>query len=118
MVNLITGFPIWRYPIIFMDVVMWQHHTFGCKIFRHGEIYYSISTLSLLTSCKLSFQIVGLKMFSLPTLILKSHNQKNHMVFREFIQQFQLLIEAVLHIINFIFRWDMNIQNNMPPATS
>jgi hypothetical protein len=35
------------------------------------------------------------------------------MVFREFIKHtFQFLVEAVLHIISFIFSWSMNVQNN------
>jgi hypothetical protein len=35
------------------------------------------------------------------------------MVFREFIKHtFQFLVEAVLHIISFIFCWSMNVQNN------
>jgi hypothetical protein len=42
------------------------------------------------------------------------------MVFREFIEYtFYLLVEAVLHIINFILSWGMNIQNNdITQATS
>jgi hypothetical protein len=41
------------------------------------------------------------------------------MVFWEFIKHtFQYLIEAVLHIISFIFCWSMNVQNNdMTPLT-
>jgi hypothetical protein len=42
------------------------------------------------------------------------------MVFREFIKNtFLLLVEAVLHIINCILCWGMNIQNNdLTPGTS
>jgi hypothetical protein len=35
------------------------------------------------------------------------------MVFREFIKHmFQFLIEAVLHIINFVLWWGVDVQNN------
>jgi hypothetical protein len=32
MVNLIVGFPMWRHPSIFMDVVMWEHRTFDSEV--------------------------------------------------------------------------------------
>jgi hypothetical protein len=35
----------------------------------------TLSALSLLISCKLSLPTVGLKIYSLPTLALKSHNK-------------------------------------------
>jgi hypothetical protein len=37
--------------------------------------FTTLTPLSLLISCKLSFPIVGLKMSSLPTLAFKSHNK-------------------------------------------
>jgi hypothetical protein len=37
MVNLIVGITIWRYPSIFMDIAMWDDHTFDCEIFRCGK---------------------------------------------------------------------------------
>jgi hypothetical protein len=42
------------------------------------------------------------------------------MVLREFIKHtFKFLVEAALHIVNFVPRWRMGIQNNsMKPATS
>jgi hypothetical protein len=37
----------------------------------------------------------------------------------EIYHTFQLFVEAVLHIISFIFCWSMNVQNNdMAPTTS
>jgi hypothetical protein len=39
MVNLIVSFPIWRRPSIFMDVAMWEHHTFDSDVFRCGRVY-------------------------------------------------------------------------------
>jgi hypothetical protein len=53
----------------------------------------SITPLSLLILCKLSFPIVSLNMSSLQTLALQSPNK---MVFREFIKHmFQFLVEVV-----------------------
>jgi hypothetical protein len=43
MINLIVGFPIWRRSSIFMDVAIWEHHTFDSGVFRCGKIYYSNS---------------------------------------------------------------------------
>jgi hypothetical protein len=58
--------------------------------------FTTINPLSLPISRKLAFPIVGLKMSSLPTLALKSHNKG------EFIKHtFQFLVEAVRHIISF-----------------
>jgi hypothetical protein len=63
----------------------------------------TLTPVSLLILCKLSFSIVILKMSSLPTLALNSP-----MVFREFMDyMFQFLIEAVSHIINFIRAWTL-----------
>jgi hypothetical protein len=109
-VNRIVHFPIWR----------WSKYIYECcnaityfdyEIFRYGK-FTILTPLSLLISCKLSLPIVSLKMPSLPTLAMKFH--KNfHMVFREFVEYIhQFLTEAVLHTINFIFCWAMNIQNN------
>jgi hypothetical protein len=34
------------------------------------------------------------------------------MVFREFIEYtFRFLLEAALHVVNFVLRWGMNVQN-------
>jgi hypothetical protein len=38
MVNLSEGFPIRRHPRIFLNVLMWEHCTFDCEIFRCGKI--------------------------------------------------------------------------------
>jgi hypothetical protein len=71
-----------------------------------------LNPLSLIISYKISFLIIRLKMSSLPTLALKYH--KNiPMVFKEFIEYFFLfLVEAALHIINFILCSSMNVENN------
>jgi hypothetical protein len=41
MVNLVVRSPIRRCPSNFMNVTMWEHHTFDNKILRSGEVYYS-----------------------------------------------------------------------------
>jgi hypothetical protein len=74
MVNLIVGVPIWRCPSIFMNVAMWEHCTFDNE-FLGVTKFTSLTPLTLLISCKLSFPIAGLKMSSFPTLALKSPNK-------------------------------------------
>jgi hypothetical protein len=55
---------------MFMNVAMWEHCTFDNEIFRCGKIYYS-NAIIIINLCKLSFQIVGLKVSSMPTLVWK-----------------------------------------------
>jgi hypothetical protein len=57
-----------------MDVAMWEHCIFDSEVLDVAK-FTNLTPLSLLISRKLSFQIVGLKMSSLPTLALKSHNR-------------------------------------------
>jgi hypothetical protein len=96
-----------------VNVAMWKHRTFDCEIFRLGK-FTTLTALSLLISCELSFPIFGLKMPSLPTLALNFY-----VVFRELIEHtFQFLVEAVLNIISLILRWGVNVQHNVTPATS
>jgi hypothetical protein len=42
--------------------------------------FTTLTPLSLLISCKLSFPIVGLKMSCLPTLTLKSRTKCSHVI--------------------------------------
>jgi hypothetical protein len=70
-----------------MNVTMWEHCT-SDRILDVAK-FSSLTPLSSLISCKLSFKIVGLKMSSLPTSALISPNKHCHMVFREFIEQQQ-----------------------------
>jgi hypothetical protein len=112
MVNLIVGVPIWRCPVIFMDVAMWEHCTFDLRCLGVAK-FTTLTPLSLQILCKLSFQIVSLKMSSLPTFALKALNRIFKLYIGELTEYaFHFLIEAVLHIINFIPCWDMNVQNN------
>jgi hypothetical protein len=78
----------------------------------------ALTPLPFLFLCELSFPIVSLEMFFLPTLVLKS--KRIHISFREFIKlTFHFKTEAVLQIVSFILCWGMNSQyNNMKPATS
>jgi hypothetical protein len=81
MANLNVGFPIWKRPSIFMDVVMWNIVLLTLRFLDVAK-FTNLTPLSLLISCKLSFPYVSLKMPSLPTLALKSQNF--YMVFVEF----------------------------------
>jgi hypothetical protein len=78
MVNLILGFLIWRRPIIFTDVAMWEHRAFYSEVLDVAK-FTNLTQLSLLISCKLSFLIVGLKMSSLSTLALKFINKLSYL---------------------------------------
>jgi hypothetical protein len=98
MVNLITGFPVWKHPSIFFDVAMWEHHPLTGRFLDVAK-FTNITTLQLLNSCKLSFPIAGLKIFSLPTLALKSPNRIFVWYLGNLSNTFKFLIEAVLHII-------------------
>jgi hypothetical protein len=69
--NLIVGFPIWRCPIIFMVVAMWEHCIYTVR-FLYVAKFTTPSLLLLLISIKLPFPIFCLKMSSLPTSLLKS----------------------------------------------
>jgi hypothetical protein len=58
-------------------------------------------------------------LISFPIVSLKISQQNFLMIFRKIIEHtIQSLVEAILHIINFIFCWSKNVQNNaMTPAT-
>jgi hypothetical protein len=67
MVNLIVGFPIWRCPSVFMNVMMWEHVLLTVRVLDVAKVT-TLTPSSLLISCQISFSVVGLKMSSLPTL--------------------------------------------------
>jgi hypothetical protein len=56
-----------------MNVTMWENYI--SDRFLDVAKFTTLTPLSLLILCKLSFPIVGLKMSSLPTLALKSPNK-------------------------------------------
>jgi hypothetical protein len=60
MVNLVVHLSIMRCQSKFINVTVWERHTFDNKIFGCGKIYYSDSVI-ITNSCKLSFPIVSLK---------------------------------------------------------
>jgi hypothetical protein len=62
LVNLITVIPILKRPSIFMNVPMWEHHTFDR--FLHVAKFTTLTQLSLLILCKLSFPVVDLNISS------------------------------------------------------
>jgi hypothetical protein len=72
MVNLVVRSPIRRCPSNIMNVTMWEH-LLTVRFLDVAKLT-SLTPLSLLVVCRLSFPIVGLKMSSLPTLALKSTN--------------------------------------------
>jgi hypothetical protein len=45
MANLVMGLPIGRCPSKFMNITMWEHRTFGSKIFGCGKVDYSDSII-------------------------------------------------------------------------
>jgi hypothetical protein len=95
---------------------MSEHCTFDRYLYV--EKYTILSQLSLRISCELSFPIVRFKMFSTPTLALKSPNNIFRMVCRE-LSMSLFLVEVIFHNTNFILCWSMNVQNNdVTPATS
>jgi hypothetical protein len=67
MANLIVGFPIWGCPSVFMNVAMREHCIFDSEIFDVAK-FTTLTPLSLLILCILSFPIVSLQFSSLPTL--------------------------------------------------
>jgi hypothetical protein len=116
MANLIVCFP--RRPNIFMDAAMWEHRTFDSEVFTCGK-FINLIPLSLIISCKRLLPIVGIKISSLSTLALKSPNLFFICSLGNLSDTFQFHVEAVIQIINFIFYWGMNVENNdMTPATS
>jgi hypothetical protein len=74
MVDMIVYLPIRRCHSKFINVTMWEHCTFDSKFFDVTK-FTTLTPLSLLTSCKLSFQIVNLQMSSIPILAMKSPNR-------------------------------------------
>jgi len=63
-----------------MNVAMWEHYSLD-RLFNVAK-FTTLTLLSLLVSCKLSFLIVGLKIYSVPTFALKSPNNIFVLYFR------------------------------------
>jgi hypothetical protein len=75
--------------------------------------FTALTPLSLLISCKLSFQIFRFVNGLFTYIGIQISYQSFLMVFTEFIEYtFQFLVDAVLHIINCILCWGMNVQND------
>jgi hypothetical protein len=80
--------------------------------------FITLTPLSLLILCKLSFPIVGLNMFALPTLALKYPNKIIIWYLGNLSNIHSNSSYKLLHIIHVILYWDMNVQNDMKPVTS
>lgn len=57
---------------MYIYITMWQHCILDCVIFNIAK-FMSLTLLSLLILYKFSFPIPGLKLSSLPILVLKSN---------------------------------------------
>jgi hypothetical protein len=67
MVNLTMSLPTMRYPSKFRNVTLWERcDTSDNQTSDYGN-FTTLTPLSLLISCNLSFPIVGLQISSLPT---------------------------------------------------
>jgi hypothetical protein len=66
MVKLMVYLSIEKCPSKFTNVTVWENCTLDSQIFLFREVYYSNSVI-FNNYVKLLFQIVGLKMSSLPT---------------------------------------------------
>jgi hypothetical protein len=84
---LILGVHIWRCPSIFMNISISEYCILTLRFLDVAK-FTTLTPLELLISCKFSFQIGGLKMFSLPTLAVKSRNLNVRMLLREFFQRY------------------------------
>jgi len=74
LINKIMHFLITTRPNVFMDAVMWKH--FNVDSYTVYVVKFTTLTpLSLLIPWKLSFPIVCLKIFSVPTFALISHTK-------------------------------------------
>jgi hypothetical protein len=79
----------------------------------------TLTTLSFLISCKLSFPIVGLKMNSLPSLALKYLNKIVVLCILGIHRAHVPIPRRNCPIYHqFYFCWSMNVQKMMIPATS
>ena len=70
-INLVASLPVRRGPGVLMNVSVREHRAINNYIFDVTK-FTSLTPLSLLSWCRLSFLIVGLKIFSLSTFRLKS----------------------------------------------
>ena len=80
--------------IVIVIISKWDFPVYGCcTLLMTWQIYHCNSIIVAISVHQ--FQIIGLKISSLPTFALKSHNRVCHLVYRE-------LIEFLTHIHLFI----------------
>ena len=78
-----------------------------------------LTPLPLLSWCRLSFPIVALKISSLPSFALKSHNRIFVCYLGKWSETCCKAHKNCIWIITFLLTWCMRIQNNyITPATS
>jgi hypothetical protein len=95
MVNLIVGFPIWRWSSMFMNLEMWENVLL--ILILDVEKFTSLTPLSLLITCIFLFPTVGLKMSSLPTVALKSPNKSFSCYLGNLLNIQRMLSSGMLH---------------------
>jgi hypothetical protein len=118
MVNLFVGFSHQQISNTLMIFLLCGNVVLLTVRFLYVSKLTTLSPLALLIWCKLTLPVHGFKMSPLPTLALKSE-QNFRMGFREFIEGTFKFFIGVLHVINVILCWGINVQNNdMTPATS
>jgi hypothetical protein len=70
-INLIVSLPTRRGPRVLMKVSVRKHFNLETRFLDVAK-FTTLTLLSLLSLCKLSFPAVGLKISSLPNFLLKS----------------------------------------------
>ena len=73
-INLVVSFPIRRSSRLFVKVSVWEHRALN-NLFFSVTKFTILTPSSLLSWCRLSFPIIGLKISSLPNFTLQSPNR-------------------------------------------
>ena len=114
---------LWVFPSWVVQVYLWtfRYRNIMLSSTRFFDVakFTILTPFSLLSWCRLSFPIIGLKIFSLPTFALKSPNT----IFMWYLGKwsknlFYFLTKSVFRIITFLLSCCMHIQSNITPVTS
>ena len=105
---------------VYMCTFWWGNMVLLMIRFFDMEKFATLTPLSLLCWCKLSFPMVGLKIPFLQNFALKSHNRIFILYFRKWLKKnLQFLIKLSFWVITFLLCWYMWMQNNdVTPVTS
>jgi hypothetical protein len=98
--------------------MLWCGNTVLLTNFFDQAKFTTLTQLSLLLSCKLSFLIVSLKISSLPTFAPKSHNKIFMWYFRNWSDTCSSSLYKLSFIPSLYPQLAMHIQNNIMPKTS